>query len=296
MAKGNNNLFFEGKGRFSLKDCNTTIALRYKDEDEYKDLLKNQTKAIDKLQEKLFAERRQSLLIVLQAFDAAGKDGTIRAVLKGLNPAGVSVKAFKRPSETEINHDFLWRCVKELPERGQITVFNRSFYEEVLVVKVHENIVTVGQRLPVELTQDMNKLFQNRYKDIVNFEEYLNNNGTQVLKIFLNVSKEEQANRQIERINNPEKTWKFEPGDIKERGFWNEYQKAYEQAINETATSQNPWNIVPADDKMNMRLIVSELILNKLKEMNPEFPVKTDEELAQMQQFIAVINEQNNEK
>ncbi len=296
MGKGKNNLFFDGKGKFSIKEFTTNVELKYKDEDDFKDLLKDQTKAIDKLQEKLFAERRQSLLIVLQAFDAAGKDGTIRAVLKGLNPAGVSVKAFKRPSETEINHDFLWRCVKELPERGQITVFNRSFYEEVLVVRVHENIITEGQRLPMQLTQDLEELFANRYKDIVNFEEYLNNNGTQVLKLFLNVSKEEQGNRQIERINNPEKTWKFEPGDIKERGFWNEYQKAYEKAINETATASNPWYIVPADDKMNMRLIVSELILNKLKEMSPEFPLKTEEELAQMQQFIAVINEQNNDK
>lgn len=295
MAKQKSVFVHEGKGKFSLKNCETVVETIYNDEDDYKDILKDQTKAIDKLQEKLFAERRQSLLVVLQAFDAAGKDGTIRAVLKGLNPAGVNVKAFKRPSETEINHDFLWRCVKELPERGQITVFNRSYYEEVLVVKVHPSIITEGQRLPFELTENLEDIFENRYKDINNFEKYLNNNGTHILKIFLNVSKTEQGNRQIERITDPEKTWKFEPGDIKERGFWNEYQKAYETAIDKTSSNQNPWYIVPADDKMNMRLLVSQLILEKLEQMAPEFPVKTEEELAEMQSLIEVIKTQNDE-
>lgn len=284
---------YNGKGSFNLHDCQTKIKDIYDDKEHYEELLADQTKAIDELQSIMFAHDRHALLVIFQAFDAAGKDGTIKAVFQGVNPAGVTVKAFKRPSDTELDHDFLWRCTAALPERGMIGVFNRSYYEEVLVVKVHPEIVKNYQKLPARYTKDMEALWAKRYTDINNFESYLNHNGVSILKIFLNVSKKEQGERQIERIKDETKNWKFEEADIKERGFWNEYQQAYEDMIKNCSTEANPWYIVPADDKKNMRLIVSQIVLQKLQDLDMSFPETSAARAAELLQYIETIKQQD---
>lgn len=227
---------------------------------------------LDELQEKMFAHNRFGLLVIFQAMDAAGKDGTLKAVFSGVNPQGLRIYSFKRPTETELDHDFLWRTNMQLPERGTITVFNRSYYEEVLVVKVHPEILLNTQRLPVDISDDLDTVWENRYEDIANLEKYLTRNGIHVVKFFLNVSKTEQSERLIERIEDPSKNWKFEEQDVKEREFWNDYQSAYEDAINATSTEQCPWYIIPADDKKNMRLIVASILAQKLKSLNMDYP------------------------
>lgn len=284
---------YDGKGEFVLENIPTKIKDIYQDKADFEAILNSQTEKIDGLQSKMFAHDRYALLVIFQAFDAAGKDGTIKAVFTGINPAGVKVTAFKRPSETELDHDYLWRTNQALPERGTIGVFNRSYYEEVLVVKVHDAIVKNGQKLPENQYDDMNQLWQNRYTDITNYENYLNNNGIEIVKIFLNVSKKEQGERQIERLEDPTKNWKFEEGDIKERGFWNDYQAAYQDMIAKTATTKNPWYIVPADDKKNMRLIVSQIILQKLESLPLSYPTVNAEEQERLKQFIEVIKQQD---
>jgi PPK2 family polyphosphate:nucleotide phosphotransferase len=284
---------FNGEGKFSLKSQPTKIKDFYENSEEYENILSDYRQQIDELQTKMYAHDRHGLVVIIQAFDAAGKDGTIKAVFSGINPAGIVVKYFKRPSEIELDHDFMWRTNLAMAERGMIYVFNRSYYEEVLVVKVHPEIVTNYQKLPKELTSNVNQVWENRYNDIKNLEKYLNNNGISVLKIFLNVSKKEQGERQIARIQDITKNWKFQEGDIKERGFWNEYQKAYEDAINQTSTQQNPWHIVPADDKKNMRLIVSQIILDKLNSFVMDFPETSPERAAELQKYIDIIHEQD---
>jgi PPK2 family polyphosphate:nucleotide phosphotransferase len=288
-----NKFIFTGEGKFSIDNAETKIKDVYKDDEEYEMILKEFHLQSDEEQTKMYAHNRHGLLVVIQAFDAAGKDSTIKAVFKGINPAGLIVKSFKRPTDTELDHDFLWRSNLAIPERGTITVFNRSYYEEVLVVKVHPEIIPNYQKIPVELTDNMDKLWKNRYKDIVNLENYLANNGISVLKIFLNVSKKVQGQREIDRIKDLSKNWKFQDGDVKERTFWNEYMKAYEDAINETSTKENPWYIVPADDKKNMRLIVSQLLFEKLKSLKVEYPVSSEERSAELQNFVKIIEEQD---
>lgn len=258
----------------------------YDDKSDYKKQIRDSRDAINELQRMMYAHDRYSLLCVFQAMDAAGKDGTIRNVISGVNPHGVSVHSFKRPSEEEIDHEFLWRSQDHLPRRGHIAIFNRSYYEEVLVVKVHPEIVTKYQRLPVE---SLENIWTGRYQSIRDHEAHLARNGTGVLKFFLNLGKDEQRERFVDRIDEPEKNWKFNEGDVKERGFWGGYQKAYEEAINETATPEAPWYVIPADDKKNMRLIVSRIICDELESLEMNYPEVSDERRAEMQRFREML-------
>jgi PPK2 family polyphosphate:nucleotide phosphotransferase len=220
-------------------------------------------------QDKLYAQDRRSLLLVFQAMDAAGKDGTIKHVMSGVNPQGVQVVSFKQPSAAELDHDWMWRAWCALPERGRIGIFNRSYYEEVLVVRVHESILAT-QKLPKPLVTK--NIFRERLRDIANFEDYLTRNGTTVLKFFLHVSRKEQKKRFLERIEDPEKNWKFAIGDVKERSYWNDYMAAYEDAIRATATRAAPWYVVPADNKWFMRLVVVAAIVEAVENMNLSYP------------------------
>lgn len=284
---------FDGSKSFEIKKQKTRFDDIYDTKQEYEQMLSQSIKEMDELQSMMYAHNRYGLLVIFQALDAAGKDGTIKHVLSGVNPAGVRIHSFKSPTSTELEHDFLWRSNLVLPERGSITLFNRSYYEEVLVVKVHPEILTKSQRLPVELTADLGKVWKKRYKDIRNMEKYLHRNGIRVIKFFLNVSKEEQAARLIERIQDPTKNWKFEEQDVKERDFWNDYMKAYEDCINATATADAPWYVIPADDKKNARLTISKLIIEELKKMDMSFPVIDEARNTELQHFIQIIEDQN---
>lgn len=281
----------DGKKKFSIKKAKTKIKDFYDSEKEYLDMLAELQDDLDDLQSRLYANSKYGVLVIFQAMDAAGKDGTMKAVFKNVNPLGMKFYSFKRPTNIELNHDYLWRCFKQLPERGTLQVFNRSYYEEVLVVKVHPEILHTQQRIPGELiTEDV---WKDRYEDIKNFEKYLSRNGIKVIKFFLNVSKEEQSERLIERIEDISKNWKFEEGDIKERGFWDDYMNAYEDMINETATKRNPWYVIPADDKKNMRLMVAKIMVENLKDLNLEYPASSEERRAQLEGMIGTIHEQN---
>jgi len=227
---------------------------------------------IDELLEIMNAQNRNGLLLVFQAMDAAGKDGTIKRLLTGVNPAAVQVYSFKKPSDEELDHGYLWRIIQRMPERGRLGVFNRSYYEEVLVVRVHPEILTEYQRLPEELTTDTNAVFESRFAEIRNFEQYATGNGIRVLKFFLNVSEEEQRQRLLARLDDPDKHWKFSSGDIDEREYWPDYMSAFEDCINATAAPHAPWLAIPADDKLNMRLLVAAATLAELESMNITWP------------------------
>jgi PPK2 family polyphosphate:nucleotide phosphotransferase len=261
---------------------------------EAKDLLQDDVKALSKLQERLYADDRWSLLLIFQAMDAAGKDGAIEHVMSGVNPQGCQVHSFKAPSAAELDHDFLWRTTRALPERGRIGIFNRSYYEEVLVVRVHPKILD-GQKLPQKLVTD--RVWQERFESIRDFECHMARNGTAILKFFLNVSKDEQRKRLLDRIEEPAKNWKFSMGDVAERGRWDDYMAAYEDMIRSTSSPDAPWHVVPADKKWFTRLVVARTIVNKLEELNPQFP-KVDgaalEELAKARE--ALLAEKPNEK
>ena len=286
---------YNGNKKFKLASVKTKIADSYKDKQDYEQKLEAIREKIDELQNVMYAHDRYGILVIFQAMDAAGKDGNIKHVLSGVNPLGLNIISFKRPTDLELEHDFLWRHIMPLPQRGSVTVFNRSYYEEVLVVKVHPDILKNSQRLPSELTKDLDKVWQHRYEDINNFEKYLYRNGIRVVKIFLNISKKEQGERLIERIEDTTKNWKFEEADIKERGFWHEYMDAYQDAINETATSHAPWYIVPADDKKNMRLIVGEILIEEMKNLDMSYPETSPERQAQLKKLISIIQEQDKE-
>ncbi|QKZ11783.1 PPK2 family polyphosphate kinase [Spirosoma sp. KUDC1026] len=283
---------YDGTEKLSIDKAPTKVDDLYKDSDEYEDILRQQAAEIDKLQDELYAHNRFGLLVIFQALDAAGKDGTIQHVFTGTNPVGVKVASFKRPTDEELDHDFLWRSWRELPERGKIGIFNRSYYEETLVTKVHPEILTQSQRLPKESTEDLDKLFKHRFKAIRAMEKYLYQNGFPTVKFFLHVSKDEQADRLIARIQDLEKNWKFDEGDVKERNFWKEYQQAYEDTINKTARKRAPWYVIPADDKKNMRLLVGRVIIEELKKI-PMDNVKPDKErFDELQTLIDVIRKQ----
>jgi PPK2 family polyphosphate:nucleotide phosphotransferase len=235
--------------------------------------------ALAGLQDVLYAQDKWSLLLIFQAMDAAGKDGAIKHVMSGVNPQGCQVTSFKSPSAEELDHDFLWRCTKQLPERGRIGIFNRSYYEEVLVVRVHEQILR-AQKLPEKLITD--DIWKERFKDIRNFEKYLYRNGTKVVKFFLNVSKNEQKKRFIERIDNPDKNWKFSTADAKERTFWKDYMKAYEEMIQKTASRESPWYIVPADNKSFARIVIASAVVNALVGLDLEYPAVGKEKVAEL--------------
>ncbi len=248
----------------------TNIAPVYSSKGEYKEILRKHTKKLSKLQERLYASNDYALLVIFQAMDAAGKDGVIRHVMSGVNPQGCQVFSFKQPSTNELDHDFLWRTTLCLPERGRIGIFNRSYYEEVLVVRVHPEIL-MHEHLPKEQLS-LRTIWDDRYRSIVDYERHLYENGTRVVKFHLHLSREEQRKRLLARIEDPEKNWKFNVGDIEERKFWRQYQNAYQAAMTATSTNRAPWYVVPADDKRNARLIVSQVIVNTLASLNTNYP------------------------
>ncbi|MPS72221.1 MAG: polyphosphate kinase 2 family protein [Chryseobacterium sp.] len=262
--------------KFEIKKYNTSYNGKI-NKDEAKQLLEMENEKLRVLQEKLYADGSQSLLIILQAMDAAGKDSLIEHVFGGVNPQGCEVTSFKTPSSKEYSHDFLWRQYQALPEKGKIGIFNRSHYESVLVCKVHPEY-NLSEKVWKDVKQFDKKFWENRYESIRNFEKHLANNGTKIIKIFLNVSKEEQKQRFLDRINEDDKNWKFSSGDITERGFWDDYMKAYEQAINETSTDSAPWFVIPADQKWFSRVAAIQIIIDKLEEMNLQYPKLSEKE------------------
>jgi PPK2 family polyphosphate:nucleotide phosphotransferase len=257
-----------------LEKWSTRVKPVYRSKNEYDKLLAEQVEELSSLQHLHYASNRYALLLIFQAMDAAGKDGAIRHVMSGVNPQGCQVFSFKHPSATELEHDFLWRTSQCLPERGRIGIFNRSYYEEVLIVRVHPEIL-LAQRIPDELI-DEKTFWQERYRSILDLESHLHRNGTRVVKFFLHLSEDEQRKRFLERIDDPEKNWKFSLADITERKFWNQYMKAYEECLGATSTKIAPWYVVPADDKENARLIISQIILDTFKTLNMRYP-ETDE-------------------
>ncbi len=269
-----------GGRRFRLDDFDAadTAGLDIK-KDEAKELLAVGTKRLRELQERLYAEGRWSILVVLQGMDAAGKDSVVEHVMSGVNPQGCVVTPFKAPSVAELRHDFLWRTAIALPERGHVGIFNRSYYEELLVVRVHRDILD-RENLPPELVTDA--IWDERFASIRNFEKHLVRNGTVVLKFFLNVSWGEQRRRFLERIDEPEKNWKFNLGDVAERQLWSEYMAAYEDAIRHTATKRSPWYVVPADNKWFSRLFIAATIVTRLEKLDPKFPTVDAEARAAM--------------
>jgi PPK2 family polyphosphate:nucleotide phosphotransferase len=258
----------------------TRVDSFYKSTKHYKKLLQEHVEQLSILQQMFYATDRHALLLIFQAMDAAGKDGIIRHVMSGINPQGCQVFSFKHPSLTELDHDFLWRTTQCLPERGRIGVFNRSYYEEVLIVRVHPEILR-SQSLPENL-MDEKDIWEQRYRSICELEAHLHRNGTKIVKFFLHVSKEEQRKRFLERIDDPTKNWKFSEADLKEREFWGDYMSAYEGCLNATSTRQSPWYIVPADDKPNARLIASQIVLDTLRGLDPHFPETTPERVREL--------------
>lgn len=241
------------------------------------DILAEGIEKLSKDQELLYASDTWSMLIVFQAIDAAGKDGTIKHVMTGLNPQGVSVHSFKKPSSEELDHNFLWRCMKALPERGHIGIFNRSYYEEVLVVKVHQELIA-AQRLP-KGNPKKEKFWEHRYQDINNFEKHLARNGTRIVKFFLNVSKKEQKKRFMERIERPDKHWKFSAADAHERQYWDDYQQAYEDMLNATSTKYAPWYVIPADSKWITRAAVAAILAHEIESLKVKYPKVSKEQM-----------------
>ena len=259
-----------GKGfRLADYDPGDTLHLGSEDKPRARQALQKGVQYLAALQDKLYAQDRWSVLLIFQAMDAAGKDGAIKHVLSGVNPQGCHVTAFKAPSAEELDHDYLWRCTKALPERGRIGIFNRSYYEEVLIVRVHEALLA-AQKLPAGLVT--NKIWKHRYEDIGAFERYLARNGTLILKFFLHLSKDEQRKRFLERLDDPDKNWKFELGDVRERGHWDDYMAAYQDMIRHTASAHAPWYVVPADHKWFTRVVVAAAIIEGLSSLDLAYP------------------------
>jgi PPK2 family polyphosphate:nucleotide phosphotransferase len=275
----------EGK-QVDLKKWPTLVKPVYKSKEQYQEFLDAQVQELIPLQRLLYASNRYAVLLIFQAMDAAGKDGAIQHVMSGINPQGCQVFSFKHPSAEELEHDFLWRTTQSLPERGRIGIFNRSYYEEVLIVRVHPEILR-GEGLPDEGIDEAT-LWQERYRSIVDLENHLHRNGTRIIKFFLHLSKEEQRQRFLERIDDPEKNWKFSLADLVERKFWKQYRQAYASCLSATSTKQAPWYVVPADDKKNARLIVSRIILETFKALDMHYP-ETD---ANRQQELLSIRQQ----
>ncbi len=272
--------------KVNLKKWPTLVDPVYKSKKKYHKILEAQIEELSSLQRLHYASDRYSLLLIFQAMDAAGKDGAIRHVMSGVNPQGCQVFSFKHPSATELDHDFLWRSSQCLPERGRIGIFNRSYYEEVLIVRVHPEILR-SQKLPDDLLQEKT-IWEERYRSIVDLEKHLYRNGTRIIKFFLHLSEEEQRKRFLDRIDEPEKNWKFSVADLEERKFWNQYMQAYEVCLGATSTKNAPWYVVPADDKKNARLIISEIILDTFKALNMSYP----ETSSKRQKELLVIRKQ----
>ncbi|MEO8008699.1 MAG: ADP-polyphosphate phosphotransferase [Betaproteobacteria bacterium] len=258
----------------------TLVKPAYQSKKEYAELLQEQVEELSALQRLHYASNRYALLLIFQAMDAAGKDGAIRHVMSGVNPQGCQVFSFKHPSATELDHDFLWRTTRSLPERGRIGIFNRSYYEEVLIVRVHPEILRTEQ-LPDALL-DNNTIWKERYRSIVELENHLYRNGTRIIKFFLHLSKEEQRKRFLERIDEPDKNWKFSLADVEERKFWKDYMKAYEACLSATSTKNAPWYVVPADDKENARLIISRIIFDVFNGLKMTYPKPSAQRLREL--------------
>ncbi|HEX5226483.1 MAG TPA: ADP-polyphosphate phosphotransferase [Bryobacteraceae bacterium] len=253
----------------------------YGSNDEYKQILRDHIEKLAELQNLLYATNRYALLLIFQAMDAAGKDSAIKHVMSGVNPQGCQVFSFKHPSNEELEHDFLWSAERRLPERGHIGIFNRSYYEEVLIVRVHQEILA-AEELPKELAERKH-IWRDRYRSIRHLEDHLHLNGTRVVKFFLHLSKDEQKKRFLKRIDDPDKNWKFSADDIKERSYWDQYMKAFEECISATSTKTAPWYIVPADDKANTGLIISRVILDALEDLKMSYPETTPERKRELQ-------------
>jgi PPK2 family polyphosphate:nucleotide phosphotransferase len=270
----------DGKN-FKLKnyDPEDTASFKSSEKEEAQQILANGIHWLAELQDKLYAQDKHAVLLIFQAMDAAGKDGTIKHVMSGVNPQGCQVYSFKQPTAEELDHDYLWRYMRCMPERGRIGIFNRSYYEEVLVVRVHENILK-SQKLPDGLITK--NIWKQRLEDIANYEKYLEHNGVTVLKFFLNVSKKEQKHRFLDRLEKPDKNWKFSSNDATERKFWNDYQRAFEDTIKHTATKQAPWYVVPADNKWFTRMVVAAAIVERLEQMDLAYPTLDKAKLAEL--------------
>jgi PPK2 family polyphosphate:nucleotide phosphotransferase len=266
--------------KFRLKDHDPADTGKFDSKEQGKSRLAQGIARMRELQDRLYAQDRWAVLLIFQAMDAAGKDSTIEHVMSGVNPQGTQVFSFKAPSHEELDHDFMWRTSRSLPERGRIGIFNRSYYEEVLIVRVHPGILA-GQKLPAELVDD--DIWKQRFEDICNFERYLARNGTLIRKFFLHVSKDEQRKRFLARLDDPEKNWKFALGDVKEREHWDSYMAAYDEMIRATSTEHAPWHVIPADHKWFMRMAVADVIVDALEGLKLEYPVVDDEKKKELQ-------------
>ena len=269
-----------GNKKIDLKKWPTRIDPYYQSKDDYKQRLDDSIDELSDTQELLYASNKYAILLIFQAMDAAGKDSTIKHVMTGVNPQGCQVHAFKHPSALELEHDFLWRSTIALPERGNIGIFNRSYYEEVLVVRVHPEIFA-AENIP-DLPRSNDDVWEGRYRSIREFEQHLHRNGTRIMKFFLHVSKDEQRQRFFDRIDTPKKNWKFSESDLHERAYWDQYMSAYQDCLAATSTAEAPWYVVPADDKENMRLIVSSIIAGSLQKLKMGFPALGKERVQEL--------------
>jgi len=280
--------------KVKLKKWSTEIEPLYKSKDDYRQAMAEHVEKLSDLQSLLYADNRYALLLIFQAMDAAGKDGAIKHVMSGVNPQGCQVFSFKHPSSQELQHDFLWRTTRDLPERGKIGIFNRSYYEEVLIARVHPEILQAEQ-MPDELI-DKESIWKDRYRSIINLEEHLHCNGTKIVKFFLHLSKEEQRKRFLDRLDKPKKYWKFSPADIKEREYWKEYRQAYEDCMSATSTKHAPWYVVPADDKKDARLIISQIVIDTMKNLKLEFPVPDKNLKKELKEARKMLKEEGKNK
>lgn len=271
------------KSTISLSECPTDVPPIYTSKGNYLALLEKQVTELSALQEKHYASSQFALLLIFQAMDAAGKDSTIRHVMSGVNPQGCQVYSFKHPSETELTHDFLWRTSRDFPERGRIGIFNRSYYEEVLIVRVHKEMLQHhGIKGDLEHPE---KIWQDRYQSINNLEMHMHRNGTHIIKFFLHLSKEEQRQRFLARIDEQSKNWKLSAADIVERGYWDDYQHAYQECLRATSTDRAPWYLIPADDKKNARLLVAEVVLHTLRKLHLDYPTVSADQQVELQKI-----------
>ena len=279
--------------KFSLKDYPTEIKRKEIDKEEGDLLLRKDVEELSALQDVLYADKQHAVLIIIQAMDAAGKDGTIKHIMSGVNPEGVQVTSFKAPSLIELEHDFFWRHYVVLPSKGEIGIFNRSHYENVLITKVHPEFILNEKHAGIKSVNDIDKSFwQKRYKQICRFEKNLYENDTTILKFFLHVSKDEQKKRFLDRIDDPTKNWKFSAADLKERAYWDAYQQAYEEAIENTSTKEAPWFVIPADEKWYSRYIVGKIICNELEKLNLSYPkISESERVALLKAKDILLNE-----
>ncbi len=266
--------------KVKLDQWPTEIKPWYDSDKRYESILNQSIEETSDLQRRLYASNSYALLLQFQAMDAAGKDGAIRHVMSGINPQGCHVYSFKQPSQEELEHDFLWRTARCMPERGKIVIFNRSYYEEVLIVRVHPRLLE-AQGIPASQAKE-ERFWQERFQSIVEAEQHLHRNKTRILKFFLHLSEDEQRKRLLKRIDDPAKNWKFNAGDIEERKLWPEYQKAYEECLSATSTENAPWHVVPADDKKNARLIISQIILDTLTSLDLRYPESSTEQLEEL--------------